>query len=46
MYHSLNPALAKQVIEQRARVKRVDGIRRSARLVSLEIWRSRQAGHN
>ncbi len=45
MYQSQHLDLARLQIEQRIRPRRVEGIRRSARLISLEIRRSRRPGH-
>lgn len=45
MYQSLHEELARaKRAEHRARAERV-GIKRSARLISLEIRRQRRAGH-
>ncbi len=46
MYQVLHQELARAHIEQRLRPRKVEGIRRSARLISLEIRRSRRAGHS
>lgn len=46
MYQVLHEELARAHIEQRLRPRKVEGIRRSARLISLEIRRSRRAGHS
>ncbi len=45
MYQAQHYALARAVIAQRVRPKPVQGVRRGARLISLEIRRSRQAEH-
>ncbi len=45
MYHVMHEELARERIEQRLRPRRVEGIRRSARLISLQIRRSRSDGH-
>ncbi len=45
MYEALHYELARQGVSQRQRTQRVRGIRRGARLIQLEIHRSRQSGH-
>jgi len=45
MYHLQHQDLARAEVERRFRTRKVEGIRRSARLISLEIRRSRRAGH-
>ena len=45
MYHLQHQDLARAEVERRLRTRPVEGIRRSARLISLEIRRSRRAGH-
>jgi len=45
MYHLMHEELARARIEQRLRPQRAEGIRRSARLISLQIRRSRRQGH-
>jgi hypothetical protein len=46
MYQLLHQELAREHIERRLRPPKVEGIRRSSRLISLEIRRSRRAGHS
>ncbi len=46
MYQLLHHELAREHIERRLRAHKVEGIRRSSRLISLEIRRSRRAGHS
>jgi hypothetical protein len=45
MYQAQHFELARQNVEQRLRPQRVHGIRRGARLIQLEIRRSRRSGH-
>ncbi len=45
MYDVVIQELARSHVEDRSRTRRVEGIRRSARLISLEIGRSRRVGH-
>ena len=45
MFQSQYPTVAKMAMEERFRTKQPTGIRRSARLISLQIRRSREAGH-
>ncbi len=45
MYQLLHEELAREHIERRLRPRRVEGIRRSSRLISLEIRRARRADH-
>jgi len=46
MYQVLHSQLAREHIERRLRPRKPEGIRRSARLISLEIRRSRREGHS
>ena len=45
MYDLIIQELARSHVEDRWRTRRVHGIRRSSRLISQEIRRSRQVGH-
>ncbi|MEO8828689.1 hypothetical protein [Lapillicoccus sp.] len=45
MYQSLHFSVVQAAVEQRIRPRPVTGIRRSARLISIEIRRSRRANH-
>lgn len=45
MYDLIIQELARSHVEDRWRTPRVHGIRRSSRLISQEIRRSRQVGH-
>ncbi|MDQ2756598.1 MAG: hypothetical protein M3Y71_08545 [Actinomycetota bacterium] len=45
MYQAQHYELARHGVAQRHRMQRVHGIRRGARLIQLEIHRSRQVGH-
>lgn len=46
MYQAQHYELARQTIEHRLQPRRVQGVRRGARLIQLEIRRSRRSGHN
>ena len=45
MYQAQHFEIARHTVAQRQRTQRVRGIRRGARLIQLEIHRSREAGH-
>ncbi len=45
MYQSQHFEVVKAAVEQRVRPRPVSGVRRSARLISIEIRRSRRHNH-
>ena len=45
MYQAQHYELARQSVAQRQRTRDVRGIRRGARLIQMEIRRTREAGH-
>jgi hypothetical protein len=46
MYSIADPSITKMAIDERIHNRPPIGFRRSARLISIEIRRSRQAGHS
>ncbi|MEI2766108.1 MAG: hypothetical protein V9F82_10540 [Dermatophilaceae bacterium] len=45
MFEIVNPHVVRERHEQRVRPERIQGVRRGARLIQLEIRRARRAGH-